>query len=63
MLEILLIFNIIYAIQFFPMRGKTPDMLTGDQKRRVHSEYQKFMRTRKGRRNPNFTIDEFYPSL
>jgi|GEM_PF-1426165 len=63
MLEIALIYLIVKVAQIFPLRGKTPDMLSEAQKQRVHKEYQAFMRTRKGRKNPNMTIDEYYPIL
>lgn len=62
MLEVLIIFSIVYACMLMPLRGKTFEELTAAQKQRVDKYYYRYMRTRKGRKTP-VSITEYLPIL
>ena len=63
MLEAVIIISIIYAAMLMPLRGKTFEQLSESQKQRVHNNYVKYMRTKKGMQTPNMTIVEYLPIL
>ena len=63
MLEVLLIMSIIYACLLMPLRGKTMQQLTPAQQERVIKNYQRYMKTRKGKQTPNMQIEEYLPIL
>ena len=64
MLEVLLFMSIYYACMYMPLRGKAFCQLSENQQSRVEKGYNKYMRTRKGRTNPNMSIeDEYLPML
>ena len=63
MLEVLIIMSIVYAVMFMPLRGKPFAELSEPQKQKVHTYYVKYMRTRKGQKTPNLTIEEYLPLI
>ena len=63
MLEILLILSIFYACLFMPLRGKDFSQLTPAQQERVGRYYARFMRTRKGKRTPDMTVEKYLSVL
>ena len=63
MLEVLLIMSVIYACMYMPLRGKTFDMLTVSQQKKVQKSYTTYMKSRKGKQNPNMKVDEYLPIL
>ena len=63
MLEVILIFSIIYACLFMPLRGKTFEQLSDSQKQRVRENYDKYMKTAKGKQTPEMTVEQYLPIL
>ena len=63
MLEGLLIVNIVYVCLLMPLRGKDFQQLNFRQQRRVRKSFMKYRNTRKGRKNPYMTEEEYLPIL
>jgi len=63
MLEVLLIMSIVYACMYMPLRGKTLQQLTLKQQERVGKNFKSYMATRKGKQNPDMSIEEYLPIL
>ena len=63
MLEVLIIMSIVQACLLMPLRGKTMETLSEPQRDRVLKRFYKFMNTKKGRQNPNMTVEQFLPTL
>jgi len=63
MLEVLLIMCIVYAFQLMPLRGKNMMQLNPAQQQKVAKNFEKYMRTKKGKQTPNMTIEEYLPIL
>ena len=63
MLEILLIMCIVYACMYMPLRGKAFSQLTPKQQQRVAKNYDRYMKSKKGRQNPGMKIEEYLPIL
>jgi len=63
MLEVLLILSIVYACLYMPLRGKTFQQLSPKQQKRAEKNFKTYMATRKGKKTPDMTIEEYLPIL
>ena len=63
MLEALLIFSIIYACSYMPLRGKIFSQLKPKQQKKVEKNYGKYMQTKKGKQTPDMTVEEYLPII
>jgi len=63
MLEVLLIMSIVYACLYMPLRGKTLQQLSLKQQERVGKSFKTYMATKKGKKNPDMSIEEYLPIL
>ena len=63
MLEVLLIFSIVYACMLMPLRGKSMEQLNPKQQQRVWKNFQNYIRTKKGKKTPDMRIEEYLPIL
>ena len=52
---------IIYAFSFISLSGKTLELLTTNQRKRVEMHFNWYMESRKGKQNPNMTLEEYLP--
>ena len=63
MLEVLLIMSIVYACMFMPLRGKTFQQLSVKQQEKVGKNYNRYMISKKGKKTPDMSIEEYLPIL
>ena len=63
MFEAVLIFSIVYACMYMPLRGKSYTELTPAQKEKVAKVFNSYLRTRKGKQTPNMIVEEYLPIL
>ena len=63
MLEVVLIMCIVQACLFMPLRGKDFEQLSPAQQQRVEKNFDKYMRTRRGKKNPYMGIEEYLTIL
>ena len=63
MLEALLIMSIVYACMYMPLRGKAFDSLTPGQLKKVEKNYKQYMKSKKGKQNPDMSIEDYFPII
>ena len=62
-LELFLILNIIFAILFMPLRGKTFDELSEKKQKRLERGLYNYKRTKKGENHQDMTAYDYLPIL
>ena len=55
--------SIIYACLYLPLRGKDYSELKPNQQKRVDKNYGNYMKSKKGQKTPDMTVEEYMPII